>query len=785
MSEATLPTTIGDYRVLGLLGEGGSGRVYRAQEASTDREVALKVLRAGAAAAPFQARFRREIVLLGGLEHPGIARLYAAGEAATDSGPLLYFALEYVRGQDLLGYATQHRLDVPARLRLLIAVAEAVHYAHTRGVVHRDLKPGNILVDDSGQPKVLDFGIAQMMSEHDHTQITRLGEVLGTLPYMSWEQLSGDSAAADPRSDVFALGVMAYLLLTGALPFPGGTGTSLMQALKDRQEKSALPLSRHRAGLAGDLETIVMKAIAHERQARYGSAAELAQDLVRYLDHRPIEARRPTASYVVGLFIRRHRALAAGMGLALAALMLGALISLRFGLAEASARREAELRLQEREAINQFLERMLTAADPEQARGRNITVREAVDGALRELAVSRLPPSVELSLRQTLAGVLGGLGDPQAASALIKEALQRVPDDDPQTRAALHLAQAQLWIELSHLAPVPGALDAAATALAALPANANSQRLQVTLDRMRARWMVDSGQPAEAEALLRATQMRAEARFGPRDAATLLVLYDLSNTLMQRGEYPAALVVGEQLVARRVERDGADHPDTLAARSNLAVVLFQLGRYPESRKVNEALLIDQQRVLGREHAATLTTHLQLGNDLAAIPQPAEALGHFQTAAAGFARVLSPQHPRTLAALNGEAYALEDLGRLSEAEAVYRRLVSLWTHPDNRQHSEAFTSRSNLAMLLLRQGRQAEAARLYEALLPEVQAQLGDSHTYLAIYRANAAEVHEAAQQPAAARALLALSLPVLRSQLGAAHPKTRSAEARWLRVGGR
>jgi len=261
-----LPEQIGAYRVLGLLGEGSSGRVYRAQEPGTDREVALKVLLAGAVGDAFEARFRREIALLAALEHPGIARLYSAGEVETDRGTLSYLAMEYVRGTDLLHYSQAQPLAV--RLRLLAAVAEAVHHAHTRGIVHRDLKPANVMVDESGQPKVLDFGIAHVVSNGEATQVTRLGEVLGTVPYMSWEQLAGDRDALDPRSDVFALGVMAYQLVSGQLPFTAGTGTSLMQAMKERQERSPEPLGRRTPAARGDLETVVMKAMAFEPKAR-------------------------------------------------------------------------------------------------------------------------------------------------------------------------------------------------------------------------------------------------------------------------------------------------------------------------------------------------------------------------------------------------------------------------------------------------------------------------------------------------------------------------------------
>ena len=217
--ETTLPAKIGPYRIRGLLGEGASGRVYLAAESDPPREVALKVLRAASLPAEAQLRFRREAELLARLEHPAIARLYAAGVADTEAGPLPWLAMERVQGRELLDYARSQSLSIERKLALLAEIGRAVHYAHSRGVVHRDLKPANILVDADGHPHVLDFGVSHMVRED--AAMTVDGQVLGTVPYMSTEQLAGSRTAGDPRSDVYALGVIAYELLSGVLPYPG------------------------------------------------------------------------------------------------------------------------------------------------------------------------------------------------------------------------------------------------------------------------------------------------------------------------------------------------------------------------------------------------------------------------------------------------------------------------------------------------------------------------------------------------------------------------------------
>lgn len=325
-SEGPRPERIGAYRILGLLGRGGTGLVYRCEEDHPRRPVALKVLRAEFLSEAGKRRFQLEVEVLGRLRHPGIAQIYAAGTIGSGAELQPYFAMELVEGRPLAEHA--RGLDLRAKLELVATVADAVQYAHAQGVVHRDLKPGNILVDARGAPKVLDFGIARA-SDADlqaTSLVTRSGELLGTLPFMSPEQLSGDPSAVDARSDVYALGVNLYLLLAGRLPVELGP-RSLTEALALLQSAEPPRLGTLAPALRGDLETIVHKALAKERERRYPTAAELALDLRRYLRHEPILARPPSALYLLGKFARRNRvlttALAAGFlvlvgGLALA-----------------------------------------------------------------------------------------------------------------------------------------------------------------------------------------------------------------------------------------------------------------------------------------------------------------------------------------------------------------------------------------------------------------------------------------------------------------------------------
>lgn len=324
------PERIGAYRILKPLGFGGMGVVYLAEQDSPRRAVALKLLRLDTASAAQVERFEQEAELLGRLVHPGIARVYEAGWTETETGRRPFFAMEFVEGRPLTEYAAERALDLAARLRLLSQVAEAVHYAHGRGIVHRDLKPTNVLVDARGEPRVLDFGVARPLGEG--SRATKTGQLVGTLAYMSPEQASGRFEIT-PRGDVYSLGVILYELLTGRLPI-ATDHVPLHEAVRRIREEEPIPAGAVRRELRGDLETILGKALAKEPERRYASAAELAEDLRLFLEHRPIRARRPTSLYVAWKLVRRHRLLAAtGLTLfvVLSAAQYGSLVLIQRG----------------------------------------------------------------------------------------------------------------------------------------------------------------------------------------------------------------------------------------------------------------------------------------------------------------------------------------------------------------------------------------------------------------------------------------------------------------------
>ncbi|HZW08792.1 MAG TPA: protein kinase [Phycisphaerales bacterium] len=323
--EATLPADrrLGSYRVLKFLGAGGMGVVYLAEQERPRRTVALKVIRGAMASRSLLRRFEHEAEILGRMHHAGIAQIYEAGVAETEQGPQPFLAMELVEGPPITDFAEARRLSTRERLELLARVCDAIHHAHQRGVIHRDLKPSNILVDAHGQPKILDFGVARAIDAELQvtTMRTSVGQLIGTLPYMSPEQIAADPAEIDNRADVYALGVLTFEVLAGRLPFDLRS-RSIPEAARIIRDESPTRLSTVDRTLRGDVETIVATALAKDKARRYQTAAELADDMRRYLAGEPIAARESSAAEVLRRSLRRYRgALAAGV---LVLLALGA-----------------------------------------------------------------------------------------------------------------------------------------------------------------------------------------------------------------------------------------------------------------------------------------------------------------------------------------------------------------------------------------------------------------------------------------------------------------------------
>jgi hypothetical protein len=331
-----MPSEIGRYKILGIIASGGMGVVYEAMQEAPRRRVALKVIKAGAASEMALHRFDFEAQILAKLRHPNIAQIYEAGTWESEQGPAPFFAMEYIPGRKgLIDYADANDLSMKERLELFSKICDAVHHGHQKAVIHRDLKPDNILVDSSGEPKIIDFGVARA-TDADltvTTMQTTMGQLIGTLQYMSPEQCEADPDLIDTRSDVYALGVILFQLLSGKLPYDLRR-QAIHEAVRVIKEQRPDSMSTLNMTLRGDVDTITMKALEKERDRRYQSAAELAGDIHHFLNNEPIIARPLSMTYQISLFTKKYKRTCAAVVLLAISIVLG-LIGTGYGMQQA------------------------------------------------------------------------------------------------------------------------------------------------------------------------------------------------------------------------------------------------------------------------------------------------------------------------------------------------------------------------------------------------------------------------------------------------------------------
>jgi tetratricopeptide (TPR) repeat protein len=688
-----VPPRLGRYRIVRVVGEGGMGIVYEAEQDHPSRTVALKVIKPGWATHDLLRRFEQEAVVLGRLQHPGIAQVYEAATADGPHGPQPYFVMEFIRGLPLHRDVARRGASLRQRLEILSKVCDAVHHAHQRGVIHRDLKPGNILVDESGQPKILDFGVARVTDrDAQATRQTDVGQMLGTLAYMSPEQVRADPAAIDFRSDVYALGVILYELLAGRLPY--GLGVQLHEATRAILEDDPQRLSSINRVYRGDLETIVAKALEKDKARRYASAADLGADIQRYLRDEPIAARPSSASYQLRKFARRNKALVAGVAAVFAVLLGGVVASAwqaaRATRAEQLARQEAATAT----AINDFLLKDLlsqagttTQARVDVAPDPDLKVRTALDRAATRIGANFADrPLVAASLHATVGNAYRELGLLDQAERHYGRmlALRRseLGEQHADTLMALNNL-GQLWWQQSKYADAHAVL----TKVLEFRRHALGAEHPDTLITMANVGLVlhEQGKYAEAEPLLTGV-LEAERRLrGDNHPETLLSMLNVGKLYTDLGKLDQAETVLRNLVDIGSKTLGGEHHTVIAGMNNLGVVYFAQSKFAEAEPVFAALAAVSRRIYGEAHDTTLTVLNNLGvlnRNLGNLARAEELLaGVVETQG----RVIGDEHPNQLSSIASLASVYHYRGRRAEAEALYIKTLAAQRRVNGPDH----------------------------------------------------------------------------------------------------
>ncbi len=649
------------YELLEEIGRGGMGVVYRGRQLRLNRIVALKLMLATELdGIDGSARFQNEVEAAASLQHPHIVQIFEAGEQ--DGGR--YLAMEFVEGTSLEALLAKAPLTARSAAELLEPIAHAVQYAHEHGVIHRDLKPSNILLTRDGQPKIADLGLAKRFGSPRESNVTRTGVVLGTPSYMPPEQALGSACEIQPAADIYSLGAILYEMLTGRPPF---VGDSALETLRQVQEDEPVSPRHINRAIPVDLETICLKCLEKQVASRYTTAAELADELRRYLQGEAIHARPARWHERCAKWARRRPAITALLAVILGITLLGTMAVVR-------QTRQALLETRINRATQRFFDDILASINPALSRGRSISVREMLDEASARLdATPDVHPRVQAALHDTLGATYARIDEPQAAEKHLRMAWQLYQKEKGATDATTLMMMSNLALTLEQLDRLDEAERMARQGLELAQQSLGSQHRVTHLFLTNLAVIADArGYQQEAEQLYRDEVSYYTKLQGADHPDALFAQSNLGAWLLNndRPEDAEKCLSGCWHLQRQVL--GLDHPQTLFTMSNLAVVLQKLGRAEESVRLGEQLLDLTRRVHGPTASITLRREFELAKVLMSQARADEALALAQHAFKELRSRLGNTHSQVLSATETIVMILGLSGRWEDAESIALR-----------------------------------------------------------------------------------------------------------------